>query len=164
MALYLTNPQQLLIGKLTKRMYKSYSPNDRVVVEKNLKSLLDLRLLYCDYCNDDGKTLVNTVASGKDGTIYIIGFKKTHKDDFYKRYLNQYNELQNVKEMFIDSVRNKTKNINVSFFNIKAIFISSVFSPDDIKKSKEFVVPCELYTWSMVENILIFDKIREKYN
>jgi len=162
MGLFLFNQEQVLIGKLSKQMYKPFHINDKIAIEKNLKNILGLKLLYSDYINEDGKVIADTIAVDKNGTLYLIGYKKKVKDDFLKRYKEQYEKLMENRYIFEERARQVARRDDLSMYRCKSIFISSFFTPQEIEKSKDFPIPCELYTWSLVENILIFDKINKK--
>lgn len=159
--LFLFNPEQMLIGKLKKSMYKPFHINDKILIEKNLRNILNLKLLYSDYVDDDGKVIADTIAIDKNGTLYLIGYKKSLKDNFLKRYQEQYNKLIENRFTFEERAKSIARKDDVSLYRCKAIFISSTFTPKEIEDSKNFIIPCELYTWSLVENIIIFDKINK---
>lgn len=161
MGLFLFNPEQMLIGKLKKSMYKPFHINDKILIEKNLRNILNLKLLYSDYVDDDGKVIADTIAIDKNGTLYLIGYKKSLKDNFLKRYQEQYNKLIENRFTFEERAKSIARKDDVSLYRCKAIFISSTFTPKEIEDSKNFIIPCELYTWSLVENIIIFDKINK---
>jgi len=77
--LYLFNPEQMLIGKLKKGMYKPFHINDKIIIEKNLKNILGLKLLYSDYVDEDGEIIADTIAIDKNSILYLIGYKKKYK-------------------------------------------------------------------------------------
>lgn len=161
MGLFLFNPEQMLIGKLKKSMYKPFHINDKILIEKNLRNILNLKLLYSDYVDDDGKVIADTIAIDKNGTLYLVGYKKSAKDDFLKRYKEQYDKLMENRFEFEERAKLTAKNDGLSLYRCNAIIISSAFTPKEIEESKNFPIPCELYTWSLVENIIIFDKINK---
>lgn len=160
--LYLFNPEQMLIGKLKKGMYKPFHINDKIILEKNLKNILGLKLLYSDYVDEDGKIIADTIAIDKNGILYLIGYKKSVKDNFLKRYKEQYENLMENRHTFEERAKLIARRDNISLYTCKAIFISSVFTPKEIEESRDFPIPCELYTWSLVGNILIFDKVTKE--
>lgn len=161
MGLYLFNPEQMLIGKLSKSMYKPFHINDKILIEKNLKNILDIKLLYSDYVDDDGTIMADTLGVDKNGTLYLIGYKKKPKDNFLKRYKEQYEKLMETRFTFEERAKAVARRDDISLYRCKAIMISSVFTPNEIKAAKDFPIPCDLYTWSLVGNILIFDKVNK---
>lgn len=86
MGLFIFNPDKLLVGKLSKRMCKPFDiNNDKIIIEKNLKNLLNLKLLYSDYVDDNGDILADTIAiDNKTNTLYLIGYKKILEITFWK--------------------------------------------------------------------------------
>lgn len=162
MGLFLFNPEQMLIGKLKKGMYKPFHINDKIIIEKNLKNLLGLKLLYSDYVDDDGKVIADTIAIDNNGVLYLIGYKKSINDNFLKRYKEQYENLMENRFIFEERAKVVARRDNLSLYRCRAIFISSVFTPKEIEESNNFPIPCELYTWSLIENILIFDKVNKE--
>ena len=163
MAIYIFNPEKLLIGKLSKRACKPFNIlNDRIIIEKNLKNLLKLKLLYSDYVDEEGKTIADTIAIDNTNILYLIGYKKNAKDNFLSKYRKQYEKLVETKEVFLERVKIITKKDDIYIDNFRAILIASNFTPQEIKKSTEFPIPCDLYTWSYIGNIIIFKQCNEK--
>lgn len=161
MALFLFNPEQMLIGKLSKGMHKPFHRNDKLLVEKNIKNILNLKLLYSDYVNDDGKVIADTIAVDKNGTLHLVGYKRTAKDKFLERYQKQYEKLVEMQDIFLPLAKKAARKEDLSIYNFKAVFISSVYTPQELEEAENFPIPCTLYTWSLVGNILIFDKVKE---
>jgi len=160
MELFIFNPDKLLVGKLSKRMCKPFDiNNDKIIIEKNLKNLLNLKLLYSDYVNDNGDVLADTIAiDNKTNTLYLIGYKKNSRDNFLKRYKKQYLSLEKTKDIFLERVRLLSRKNDIYMYNFRAIFIASSFTPQEVNSSTTFPVSCDLYTWSYVNNIIIFKK------
>lgn len=160
MELFIFNPDKLLVGKLSKRMCKPFDiNNDKIIIEKNLKNLLNLKLLYSDYVNDNGDVLADTIAiDNKTNTLYLIGYKKNSRDNFLKRYKKQYLSLEKTKDIFLERVRLLSRKNDIYMYNFRAIFIASSFTPQEVNSSTAFPISCDLYTWSYVNNIIIFKK------
>ena len=148
---------------MSKRACKPFNIlNDRIIIEKNLKNLLKLKLLYSDYVDEEGKTIADTIAIDNTNILYLIGYKKNAKDNFLSKYRKQYEKLVETKEVFLERVKIITKKDDIYIDNFRAILIASNFTPQEIKKSTEFPIPCDLYTWSYIENIIIFKQCNEK--
>lgn len=160
MGLFIFNPDKLLVGKLSKRMCKPFDiNNDKIIIEKNLKNLLNLKLLYSDYVNDNGDILADTIAiDNKTNTLYLIGYKKNSRDNFLKRYEKQYLSLEETKDIFLERVRLLSRKNEIYMYNFRAIFIASSFTSQEINSSTTFPVSCDLYTWSYVKDMIIFRK------
>ncbi|MFW6024875.1 MAG: hypothetical protein ACOCRX_00890 [Candidatus Woesearchaeota archaeon] len=163
MGIYLINPQKMLIGKLTKRAYKPFHPNDRVIIEKNIYNLLKIKLAYSGYYNDEGKLLADTIAYDRDGYIYLIGFKKNKKDKYIERYKKQLCNLKEDRYRF-ESLMSGIIKKEVSLLKIRMILIGYMFDENEIKSIKEEMdIPCNFYTWCMADNnLLIFNKITKR--
>ena len=162
MPIFLFKPEQMLIGKLAKSAYKPFHPNDKILIEKNLKNLLGLKLLYSNYYDDDGNILADTIAVDKEGTICFIGYKKTLKDDVFKRYQKQIEAIKAHSFEFLQQAQQLARRDDLNMYRCKLILISSMYSHQEIEAAKNFEFPCELYTWSLVGDILIFDKVKSK--
>lgn len=161
MGLFLFNPEQMLIGKLSKKMYKPFSINDKIIIEKNLKNLLNLQLIFSGYYSEQGEYIAETIAIDKKEKIpYMIGYKKSIKDDFLKRYEEEYNKIMQDKERFKELLIMHSRLDSIKLHDMRCIIIASAFSKKEINKSKQFPIPVDLYTWTMIDNILIFDKIK----
>lgn len=161
MKLLYFNQEQLLIGKLKKSMFKPFNYNDKILIEKNLKNIFGLKLLYSNYTDESGKVLADTVGIDKEGRLYFIGYKKSPKDDFLKRYTQQYQNLMNIRGIFEEHAKVASKRNDINLFRSQAIFISSKYTPKEIEEAKNFPIPCELYTWTLIGNIIIFDKVEK---
>ena len=57
-----------------------------------MKNILGLKLLYSDYVDEDGEIIADTIAIDKNSILYLIGYKSI-KDNFLKRYKEQYEKL-----------------------------------------------------------------------
>jgi len=164
MKLFYFNPEQMLIGKLKKNMFKPFHHNDKLLIEKNLKNILGLRLLYSDYVDENGKVIADTIGMDREGRLYLVGYKKSAKDNFLKRYRKQYEDLMDMRYIFDERVKLAARRDDVTLFRCRAVFIGSKFTDEEINASDDFPIPCDLYTWCLVGNILIFDKIEKKEN
>lgn len=162
MALFIFNQEKALVGKLSKRMCKPFNVvNDKIIIEKNLRNLLSLKLLYSNYVDDNGNTIADTIAiDTKTSTLYLIGYKRSSKDNFIGRYKKQYDSLIEDKDLFLERAGLLSRKNDLSIYNFKAIFIASNFSAQDIKRKSEFPLLCDFYTWSYINNIIIFKKVK----
>lgn len=75
-----------------------------------------------------------------------------------KRYKKQYLSLEETKDIFLERVRLLSRKNDIYMYNFRAIFIASSFTPQEVNSSTTFPVSCDLYTWSYVNNIIIFKK------
>jgi len=162
MKLFYFNPEQRLIGKLKKNMFKPFHMNDKILVEKNLKNILGLKLLYSNYIDEDGTVIADTIGIDKEGRLHLVGYKKSVRDNFLKRYKQQYESLMEQRYLFEERARTVSRRDDVSLYRFKAIFIASKYTPEEIKAAENFPIPCELYTWSLIGDILIFDKVNQE--
>ncbi|QUH22051.1 hypothetical protein [Alkaliphilus sp. B6464] len=162
MKLFLINPEQMLIGKLSKKMYKPFCVNDKIIIEKNLKNLLDLRLIFSGYYSEDGqKHIAETIALDTKKRIpYLIGYKKSTRDNFLNRYQNEYENIMEDKKKFVDLVSLYGRVDNLKTHDMRCIIIASAFTPKEVALAREFPIPVDFYTWALVENILIFKKLK----
>lgn len=159
MSLFLFNPEQCLIGKLSKNQFKPFHGNDKKIIEKNLKNLLGVKLVFSDYIDDNGKVIADTIGIDRQGVPYLIGYKKSGKDNFFKRYENQYEKLMTDKYTLKERLENFSRVDEAKLYSMKCVIISSQFTAEEIEAAKSFVIPCELYTWTLVDRILIFEKV-----
>jgi len=158
MGLFLINTEQMLIGKLSRGAYKPFSINDKIFIEKNLYSLLGARLLFKGYYNEDGKKLAETIGFNvREKIPYLIGYKKNNKDEFLKRYGKEYENIMEDKAKFEEllKVQGRTDLLN----ELEMVVIASHYTDEEIKNAQNMPYKVNLYTWSLVDKILIFNKI-----
>lgn len=158
MGLFLINEEQMLIGKLSKGAHKPFSINDKVFIEKNLYNLLGARLLFRGYYNEKEKKIAETIGFNvKSKTPYLIGYKKNSRDEFLKRYLKEYESIMEDIKTFEELVKKKGRTEKLS--ELEAVIIASSYTDEEVRNAKNMPFKINLYTWSLVGKILIFNKI-----
>lgn len=158
MPLYLINKEQMLIGKLSKKSYKPFSINDKIIIEKNLYNLLGLRLLFNGYHDESEKKIAETIGyNSKTKTPVLLGYKKNSKDDFLNRYIKEYEKIMEEKERFEGIVKVQGRTDYLS--EMEMVIIASHYSEGEISKANNAKIKVNLYTWSMIGDILVFDQV-----
>lgn len=156
--IFLFDKEKMLIGKLTTKMYKPYSVNDKKFIEKNFYNLFKRKIYSSEgYVIDEKNKITNTIAYDNFGNIYLVLFKEKKNDNFFDRAKKDYDFLYENQNIFLEHISNKFKSPAL-FSNLKVMIISSCYSDKDITDAKNIDFPCELYSWQTVESLLLVSK------
>lgn len=154
---FLCEPDKLLIGKLTTKMFKPYSQNDKLMIEHNFFNLFGRKIYSNGFMVDKENKIKDSVAYDRDGNLYIVGYKEKKNDDFLKRMKEDYDFLEKNKDFFLGALSTKFKK-ELYFSNLKIMVISSCFTDKDIIDCKNYPLNIELYSWQLVNGLLILDR------